>query len=64
MNREIARYRTAIARRLAQSPRDIIQVDFQSYLRQIRIERRAGAKRRGKTGHGPATNPAGLVNPL
>ncbi len=45
MNREIARYRAAAARRDSRSARDAIGVDFQPYLRQIRAERRAGAKR-------------------
>jgi Flavin-binding monooxygenase-like len=47
MNREIARYRAATVRRYARSTRDTIQVDFLAYLREIRRERRAGARRNG-----------------
>jgi len=64
MNREIARYRAAAAKRHARSPRHAIGVDFQSYLRQIRIERRAGAKRRvrpSKTGRSSPADAVGLV---
>jgi len=45
MNREIARYRAVTARRYAHSTRHLIQVDFLAYLREIRRERRAGARR-------------------
>jgi hypothetical protein len=45
MNREITRYRAATARRYARSGGDAIQVDFLPYLREIRKERTAGAKR-------------------
>jgi dimethylaniline monooxygenase (N-oxide forming) len=62
MNREIARYRATIARRHAQSLRDAIQVDFQSYLRQIRLERRAGAKRRMRSGRRRPRNFLGRVD--
>ena len=64
MNREIARYRAAAARRHAHSPRDAIGVDFQSYLREVRIERREGAKRRvrpSKTGRSSSADAVGLV---
>jgi hypothetical protein len=69
MNREIARFRAAAARRhpgFATDARDAIGVDYQPYLRQIRAERRAGAKRRArptKTGHGWPASAVGLVNP-
>ena len=49
MNREIAAYRGATARRYARSARHLIQVDFLPYLREIRAERQAGA-RRGRAG--------------
>ena len=62
MNREIARYRATIARRHAQPRRDAIQVDFQSYLRQIRLERRAGAKRRVRSGRRRPGNFLGRVD--
>ena len=45
MNREIARYRAVTAKRYAHSTRHLIQVDFLAYLREIRRERRAGARR-------------------
>ena len=45
INREITRYRTAAARRYARSGSDAIQVDFLPYLREIRKERAAGARR-------------------
>jgi hypothetical protein len=46
MNREIARYRAATAKRYACSARHAIQIDFLAYQREIRKERRAGARRR------------------
>jgi len=57
MNREIARYRAAAARRYVRSATNAIQVDFQAYLRQIRKERLAGAKRRART---PGKQPGNL----
>ena len=45
MNREIARYRAATARRYSGSARHLIQVDFLACLREIRTEQRAGARR-------------------
>jgi len=45
MNREITRYRTATARRYARPGSDDIHVDFLPYLREIRKERTAGARR-------------------
>jgi dimethylaniline monooxygenase (N-oxide forming) len=45
MNREIASYRAATARRYARPGRHAIQVDFLPYLREIRKERAAGAAR-------------------
>ena len=45
MNREIARYRAVTAKRYAHSTRHLIQVDFLAYLREIRREQRAGARR-------------------
>src|SRR5215471_6966767 len=45
MNREIARYRAMTTRRYARSTRDTIQVDFLAYRREIRRERRMGARR-------------------
>jgi hypothetical protein len=47
MNREIARYRAMTTKRYARSARDTIQVDFLAYQREIRRERRRGAKRDG-----------------
>ena len=52
MNREIARYRAMTAKRYARSTRDTIQVDFLAYRREIRRERRMGA-RRVAGGHPP-----------
>jgi thioredoxin reductase len=48
MNREIASYRAATARRYARSGRYAIQVDFLPYLNEIRKERAAGAGARGR----------------
>ncbi len=45
MNREISAYRAATARRYARSGRYAIHVDFLPYLREIRKERAAGARR-------------------
>jgi cation diffusion facilitator CzcD-associated flavoprotein CzcO len=47
MNREIATYRETMAKRFVRSSRHTIQVDFLDYLREIRKERRAGARRNG-----------------
>jgi cation diffusion facilitator CzcD-associated flavoprotein CzcO len=47
MSREIAKYRAVTTKRYARSARYTIQVDFLAYLREIRKERRAGAKRNG-----------------
>jgi hypothetical protein len=47
MNREIARYRTATAKRYRRPAEQAIQVDFLAYIREIRRERRAGARRNG-----------------
>jgi len=57
MEREIARYRAATASRYAHSTRHLIQVDFLAYLREIRRERRAGARRSGARWTVPATRP-------
>ena len=45
MNREIARYRAKTSKRYARPATDTIQVDFLAYQREIRRERRAGARR-------------------
>src|SRR5262249_56390367 len=45
MNREIARYRTATAKRYRRPAEQAIQVDFLGYVREIRRERRGGARR-------------------
>ena len=57
MNREIAAYRGATARRYARSARHLIQVDFLPYLSEIRAERQAGA-RRGRAGRKLARSPS------
>jgi hypothetical protein len=44
MNREIARYQAATAKRYGRSARHTIQVDFLPYVREIRRERRLGAR--------------------
>src|SRR5262249_47539102 len=49
MNREIARYHAATAKRYGRSAGHTIQVDFLAYMKEIRRERRMGA-RRGATG--------------
>nr|WP_272945190.1 NAD(P)-binding domain-containing protein [Nocardia nova] len=45
MDREIVRYRRRTERRYVASKRHTIQVDFDDYMRDLRIERRRGAKR-------------------
>ena len=45
MNGEIARYRASTAKRYVRPARHAIQVDFLGYLREIRKERQAGARR-------------------
>jgi hypothetical protein len=45
MNREIVRYHAATAKRYTRLGRHAIQVDFLAYLREIRRERQAGARR-------------------
>jgi hypothetical protein len=57
MNREIARYRAMTAKRYARSTRHLIQVDFLAYLREIRRERRAGARRTRTRRAVPVTQP-------
>jgi len=47
MNHEIARYRSATAKRYRRPAEQAIQVDFLAYIREIRRERRAGARRNG-----------------
>ena len=59
MNREITSYRKAVARRYGRSGGPAIHVDFLPYLREIRKEREAGARRRrGGAGYrrAPATS--------
>ena len=46
MEREVARHRRSIARRYVASKRHTIQVDFDAYMRQLRLERKRGALRR------------------
>lgn len=46
MKREISRHRRSIARRYVASKRHTIQVDFDAYMRQLRLERKRGAIRR------------------
>jgi dimethylaniline monooxygenase (N-oxide forming) len=57
MNREIARYHAVTARRYVRSSRHTIQVDFLAYLREIRKERRAGARRHGAFRATPTSSP-------
>jgi len=64
MNREIARYRAVTAKRYAHSTRDAIQVDFLAYLREIRKERQAGAKRPGVSRAQVNRTVAGAVDTL
>src|SRR5262249_10265278 len=45
MNREIARHHAATAKRYGRSARHTIQVDFLAYMKEIRRERRMGARR-------------------
>jgi hypothetical protein len=60
MNREITGYRKAIARRYDRSGGPAIQVDFLPYLREIRKERAAGARRRhGGAGYRRASATSG-----
>jgi hypothetical protein len=61
MNTEIARYRARTSRRYARSARDTIQVDFLAYLREIRRERRRGAKRDGVSRAITAPPPASRI---
>jgi dimethylaniline monooxygenase (N-oxide forming) len=57
MNREIARYHAVTAGRYVRSSRHTIQVDFLAYLREIRKERRAGARRNGAFRATPTSSP-------
>ncbi len=59
MNQEIARYQAATGRRYARCAGPAIQVDFLAYLREIRRERRAGARRRGPSQTLAASGAAG-----
>jgi hypothetical protein len=56
MNGEIARYRATTAKRYVRPARHAIQVDFLGYLREIRKERQAGARR------ARASRPRGAVS--
>jgi len=49
MNREIARYASVTAKRYGRSARYAIQIDFLSYLREIRRERKMGARRKASS---------------
>jgi flavin-binding monooxygenase-like protein len=61
MNREITSYRKAIARRYGRSGGHAIHVDFLPYLREIRRERAAGARRqRGGAGYRRPSATSGL----
>jgi len=63
MNREIARYRTATAKRYRRPAEQAIQVDFLAYVREIRRERRAGARRHGTSSAIAVSPPALRVLP-
>jgi thioredoxin reductase len=62
MNREIARYHAVTTKRYGRSARHAIQVDFLAYLREIRRERRAGA-RRGAVSRVTAAAPSATRTP-
>jgi dimethylaniline monooxygenase (N-oxide forming) len=47
MAKEIDKYQASVARRYVKSDRHTIQVDFNKYLRELKKERRAGARRPG-----------------
>ncbi|OEV05750.1 NAD(P)-binding domain-containing protein [Streptomyces oceani] len=47
MAKEIEAYQSSVARRYVKSSRHTIQVDFRKYLKELRKERRAGARRAG-----------------
>ena len=49
MNREIARYTSATTKRYGRSAKYAIQVDFLSYLREIRRARKMGARRKASS---------------
>ncbi|WP_110239476.1 flavin-containing monooxygenase [Nocardioides gilvus] len=49
MKSEMTRYRKARAKRYVASKRHTIQVDFDDYMRELRVERAAGARRAGRT---------------
>jgi thioredoxin reductase len=61
MNREITGHRTATGRRYGRSARHAIQVDFLPYLREIRRERAAGARRSRALAADQITGPSGQV---
>ena len=63
MNREIARYRAATARRYTHSTRPAIHVDFLAYLSEIRKERQAGARSNGVSRAIPADPPRAPDSP-
>ncbi|MFI7662764.1 flavin-containing monooxygenase [Micromonospora parva] len=53
METEINRYRASLAKRYVRSKRHTIQVDFDDYMRSLRVERARGARRaRGGAGDG------------
>lgn len=49
MEAEMTRYRKATAKRYVASKRHTIQVDFDDYMRELRVERAVGARRAGRT---------------
>jgi hypothetical protein len=61
MNREIASYRAATVKRYGDSARHRIQVDFLAYQRELRRERRVGARRAEAVCQAVAAHPGCFV---
>jgi hypothetical protein len=63
MRRDIERKRAKMNERYVASKRHTIQVDFDDYMRELRAELRAGARRGELRRRSPATAPALLAAP-
>jgi cation diffusion facilitator CzcD-associated flavoprotein CzcO len=63
MQRDIERKRAKMNKRYVASKRHTIQVDFDDYMRELRVELRAGGRRGGLRRPSQATTPALLTTP-
>jgi hypothetical protein len=64
MRSDIERKRNKMRKRYVASKRHTIQVDFDDYMRELRLERRAGARRQPRRAPGPIGNRRALAEPV